>query len=100
MISFREWFCIRESDEYFHTTSPEIVDDILTNGFATGIKSSLELGPGVYLSINRTTYPTHLTTHDKKTSSVVTLRVNVDPSVKFLNVQFGSNTPLQVLRAL
>jgi len=87
-------------DEYFHTTSPQVVNNIFQNGFATGIKSSLELGPGVYLSVNRTAYPTHLTTHDGKTSSVTTIRVAVDPSVKFLNMEFGANTPLQIIRAL
>lgn len=97
-MKFKEWI-ENVGESFFHTTTREAAENIFKNGFATGINNSLELGPGVYLSVNRKTFPTHLSNRSQN-YEVVTIEVEVDPSVKFVEIKDGPNTAIEILRSI
>ncbi len=67
----------------FHVTRKGLGDTIRKEGFKAGTKESLELGPGVYLSRGRESFPTHLRSHATgKSYETETLPVALHPSVK------------------
>src|SRR5581483_5003583 len=95
-MEFKSWLC----EVFFHVTKKGIGDIIRRDGFKPGPTG--ELGPGIYLAKHRALFPTHLRRLGSgETYETETLRVHVNPSVKFflLNSE-APNPPLEIYKKL
>ncbi len=90
-----------EGRRFYHVTKNGVGDIIRAEGFKVGDRPT-ELGPGIYLAVDREVFPTHL----KKSSTGETfetesLEVKIDPSVKMFPMDSEApNTPLQIYKGL